>query len=238
MAGERSPRSVSVDSERRQATILFADISGFTSMSEKLDTEEVTGIMNDCFALLGSIITDYGGTIDKYIGDSVMAVFGVPKAIEGAPRKAIEAALAMRKELAAFNTKRKLIIPLDIHTGINSGEVLTGEVGSATKKDYTVMGDAVNLASRLEDLSERGEILIGPLTYRYARTLFKFELLKPVQVKGKAEPVPVYRVVSERERDTGESVAERMIRSDLVGRERERNRLELQIMKVLNGGGL
>lgn len=237
MADSSNFPSMTVEGERRQATIMFADISGFTSMAEKLDAEELTGITNDCFTLLGSIITNYGGTIDKYMGDCVMAVFGAPKAIEGAPRKAIEAALVMREEIAAFNKKRQLVISLDMHIGINSGEVVTGEVGSETKKEYTVMGDAVNLAARLKDISEKGEILVGPITYRYTRTQFDFEPLKPVLVKGKTDQIPVYRVVSERERKAEEPTLGRMIQSELVGRERERNQVELQIKKVINGEG-
>ncbi len=229
-------------SERRQATVMFADISGFTSMSEKLDHEEVTSIMNDCFDLLGYIIKDYGGTIDKFIGDCIMAVFGVPKAIENAPKRAIAAAVEMRNKLKQFNKERKLSIPLDIHIGINSGEVLAGEVGTSGNRAYTVMGDAVNLASRLEDASEPGQILVGPLTYRYAHAGFRFGQLKPISVKGKEQPVQVYEVQgvsqSVNENDYGvRGSADRMIQSELVGRDKERNRLELQIMKVINGEG-
>jgi class 3 adenylate cyclase len=166
--------SIPSESERRQATILFADISGFTSMSERLDAEEMTAIVNNCFALLGAIVAEHGGVIDKFIGDCVMALFGAPKALEGAPRKAIGAALKMRSELEAFNERRKLAIPLGIHIGINSGEVLSGYVGSAERQDFTVMGDTVNVASLIKDLADRGKVLVGPQTWRSAREAFRF----------------------------------------------------------------
>lgn len=224
------------ESERRQATVLFADISGFTSMSEKLDPEEVTAIMGDCFALLGRIVIEHGGIVDKFIGDCVMALFGVPKALEGAPRKAISAALEMRAALVSFNKERNLAIPLGIHIGVNSGEVLSGELGSDEKRDFTVMGDAVNLASRLKDLAEKGRIYVGPLTWRYAHGAFRFVPLKPASVKGKAEPVQVYEVDGILERaEAGNS--ERMIQSALVGRDVELSSLELQVMKLLQGEG-
>ena len=224
------------ESERRQATILFADIAGFTSMSEKLDPEEMTTIMDDCFALLGQIVAEYGGVIDKFIGDCVMALFGVPKALEGAPQKAISAALKMVKEIAAYSERRRLAIPLGIHIGINSGEVLSGEVGSADKRDFTVMGDAVNLASRLKDLAERGQVFVGPLTWRSARGSFRFVPLKPMSVKGKAEPVQVYEATGILE-DAAAGSSDRMIQSVLVGRDLELKRLELQVTRLAEGEG-
>jgi class 3 adenylate cyclase len=224
------------ESERRQATILFADISGFTSLSEKLDPEEVTVLMGECFAIIGRIVAEHGGVIDKFIGDCVMALFGAPKALEGAPRKAIAAAIAMRREIEIFNEKRKLADPLGIHIGINSGEVVSGELGSAEKKDYTVMGDAVNLASRLKDAAPRGSIYVGPLTWRAARQSFRFMPLKPLGVKGKAVAVQVYEVEGNLECADAES-SERMIQSVLVGRDAELKRLEFQVMKLVNGEG-
>ncbi len=228
--------AIQTESERRQATVLFADISGFTSMSEHLDPEEVTEIMSDCFTLLGSIVTEHGGVIDKFIGDCVMALFGAPKALEGAPRKAIAAALKMIKEIAIFNSKRKLAIPLGIHIGINTGEVLSGMVGSEARRDFTVMGDAVNLASRLKDLAETGHVLVGAFTWRSTRDAFRFNPLKPVSLKGKADLVQVYEVLGNLACADPEN-SDRMIQSVLVGRDEELKKLELQVMKLLNGQG-
>ena len=113
-----------------------------------------------------AVIKEHGGTIDKFIGDCVMVLFGVPKALENAPLMAVNTAIEMRNALYRYNKDNNLAIPLDIHIGMNTGPVVSGHVGGADKKDYTVMGDAVNLASRIEGASEKGQILVGPDTYR------------------------------------------------------------------------
>ncbi len=240
----------SSESERRLATIMFADISGFTAMSEKMDPEEVTRVMNACFGMLEDIIKKHGGTIDKFIGDCVMVLFGVPRALENAPLQAINTAIEMRNGLNTFNRDQKLAIPLGIHIGINTGTVLAGQVGGADKKDFTVMGDTVNLASRLEDASEKGQILVGPDTYRATQSNFEYKALTPVTLKGKAEPVPVYELLSVREtvprrkgsehRKPGsepQGTTDRMIYSELLGRDEEMNELRFQVMKAIKGQG-
>ena len=183
------------ESELRTATVMFADISGFTAMSEKMSPEEVTVIMNQCFEMMGVVIEKYGGTIDKFIGDCVMVTFGVPTAIENAPLKAVNTSIEMRNRLYRFNKDKNLAIPLDIHIGINSGNVLAGVVGAQQKHEYTVMGDTVNLASRLEDASQTGQILVGPSTYRNTRDEFEYRELKPIKLKGK-QHASVMRIVS------------------------------------------
>jgi len=234
------------ESERRTATVMFTDISGFTAMSEKMDPEEITALMNRCFTRLEEKIRMHGGTIDKYIGDCIMALFGVPAAIENAPHQAVSAAMAVRECLKEFNRERNLAIPLDVHIGINSGMVLAGAVGGAEKREYTVMGDTVNIASRLEDASGTGQILVGQETWRLTRDSFEYRELRPLSLKGKAEPVPAYELVAEKKssragaregKALAAGVAGRMIQSELVGREKEMNLLLLQVMKLINGSG-
>ncbi len=233
------------ESERRLATVMFADISGFTAMSEKMDPEEVTGIMNGCFEMLGECIKKHGGHIDKFIGDCVMVCFGVPKALENAPLSAVNTAISIKNNLHQFNHQKKLTIPLDIHIGINTGTVIAGTVGSSDKKDYTVMGDAVNLASRIEGASEKGQILVGPDTFRATQNDFEYRALTPVSLKGKAEPVPVYEVLSTKESAArrgrvdarAKAGPERMIYSEMVGRDEEMNELRFQVMKATRGEG-
>ena len=224
------------ESERRQATILFADIAGFTAMAEKLDPEEVTAIMGDCYALLGAVVAEHGGVVDKFIGDCVMALFGAPRALENAPQKAIAAGLEMLAEIETLNQRHKLAKPLGIHIGVNTGEVLSGEIGSKEKSDFTVMGDAVNLASRIKDQSGSGRILVGPQTWRYARESFRFKPLRPISVRGKEEPVQVYEVVGPAERES-RAAPSREIQSALVGRERELAALDEKVKELLNGTG-
>ncbi len=233
-----SENNHSIESERRIATVMFADISGFTAMSEKMDPEQVTCTMNDCFCMMEECINTHGGTVDKFMGDCVMVLFGVPKALEDAPQKAVNTAIELRNRLYKFNGDKKLAIPLNIHIGINTGFVLAGMVGGSAKQEYTVMGDTVNIASRLEDASQVGQILVGPATYKATKTGFKYKTLQPIALKGKAEPVPVYELLSIRETlYRVQPGADRMISSAMVGRDTELNKLEFHIMKAMNGEG-
>ena len=227
------------ESELRIATVMFADISGFTAMSERMDPEEVSALMNQCFDMMAIVIKQYGGTIDKFIGDSIMILFGVPTAIESAPQKAVNTAIELRNSLYQFNEERKLKIPLDIHIGINTGTVLAGTVGGGEKKDYTVMGDTVNLASRLEDVSESGQILVGPETFRTTRDEFEWREIKSVKLKGIDEEITIYELLSMRERVHREATsgAGRMIQSMMVGRDGELKLLEKSIQGAIDGNG-
>jgi class 3 adenylate cyclase/tetratricopeptide (TPR) repeat protein len=232
------PVPTAKESERRTATVLFADISGFTAMSEKIDPEELTAIVNDCFSRMGRVIELKGGTIDKFMGDCIMVLFGVPQAIEDAPQKAVDCAIEMRSALQEFSEERALETPLDLHVGINSGELIYGEIGSEQKKQYTVMGDIVNVASRLEDASDRGQILVGVPTYRATAGDFEYRELRPVTVRGKSEPVPVYELLAARSKGRIElAMTERMIHSDMIGRDQELERLKALVVRVIEGEG-
>jgi class 3 adenylate cyclase/tetratricopeptide (TPR) repeat protein len=183
--------------ERRQVTVLFADISGFTALAETMDPEDVRQVMNACFAQLVPVVETYGGTIDKFIGDEIMALFGAPIAYDNDAERAVRAALAMQEALAAFNTAQGTT--LGLHCGLNTGLVIAGGIGAASRQDYSVMGDAVNLAARLEDASERGQIFVGPETYHLTHALFRYEPLAPMMLKGKTAPVQVYQVLGLRD---------------------------------------
>ena len=188
----------STESDRRLVTVMFADISGFTAMSEKMDAEEVTDIMNECFRFMGECIEQHGGTIDKFIGDCVMALFGAPKTLEDGPHRAIETALEMKNKLLRFNEEKHLPIDLSFHIGINTGPVIAGMVGSDSKQDFTVMGDTVNLASRIEGAAETGIILVSENTFRLTEGYFEFEPVREIKVKGKEQPVRAYKVLGPR----------------------------------------
>jgi len=227
-----------LESERRLATVLFADISGFTSMSEKMEPEDVTGMMNSCFLMMEGVIEKYGGTVDKFIGDSVMAVFGAPSAIENAAQKAILTALEIQTGLQRFSRERNFEVHLDVHVGINTGTVVAGKVGGDRKREYTVMGDTVNIASRLESISKKGQILVGPDTYHAAKSRFEFRKLKPVSLKGKAEILPIYELLPFQ--DTAyqkESPKRSLVFSELVGRETELALIESRLKMLAAGRG-
>ncbi len=187
-----------IEGERRQVTIIFADISGFTALNDAAKTpaevEQVVRVINLCLQELSEAIYEFDGHIDKYIGDAIMAVFGAPKAHEDDPERALRAALAMQERLDKFNQRMSLPETLGIHMGINTGTVIAGLVGTERKRSYTVMGDAVNVASRLESVSEKGEVLISEATYSLTSRLFEFEEREPVSVKGKREPLRIYQL--------------------------------------------
>jgi len=186
------------EGERRVVTVMIADLSGFTAMSEQMDPEQVTNLINSCFKLLVDVINQYGGTIDKFMGDAIMALFGSPKSHEDDSERAIYAAIGMMAKLQEFNKLQgdKLPKPFNMRIGINTGEVVAGGVGSDTRMDFTVMGDTVNTTARIQTAAEPGQILVGSDTYQFTNNKFDFNTLPPVAVKNKKEPVEIYQVVS------------------------------------------
>lgn len=188
--------SPSPAAQRKQATILFADVSSFTALTETLDPEDVANTMNALWQRLDAIIVSHGGKIDKHLGDGVMALWGSSVSHEDDPERAIRAALAMRADLQAFTTTAGL--PLQMRIALNTGPVLLSAVG--TIGESTAMGDAVNVASRLEQAAPVGGILISHDTYRHVPGLFDIRTQEPLNVKGKGEPIQVYLVERTRPR--------------------------------------
>ncbi|MBM3270105.1 MAG: tetratricopeptide repeat protein [Candidatus Sericytochromatia bacterium] len=209
--------------DRRVVTVLFTDVSGFTSMSEKLDPEEVTDVINAFFKVLTEPIYQLGGVVDKYIGDAIMALFGAPVAHEDDPARAVMAAWEMQKAAKRFADKleARTGIRLRVRIGLNTGLVVAGSVGGDQRQDYTVMGDTVNLAQRMESSAPVGGILVTHETYRQCRHLFEFQAHDPVPVKGKAEPVQTYEVL----RPLPQRHLAARAQAPLVGRAAEAERL-------------
>ena len=174
--------------QRKQATILFADVSGYTAMVETMDAEEVSEMMNALWQRIDAAIVEHGGHVDKHTGDGVMAVWGVDTARESDPERAIRAALAMQAALAEFKAGHDI----NIRIGLSTGPVLLGRLG--TTGEFSVFGDTVNLASRLEGAAPTGGVLISHDTYRHVRGVFEVLEQEPIQVKGKARPVQTYVV--------------------------------------------
>ncbi len=226
--------------ELREVTVLFADLHGFTALSERLnDPELTTGIINQVFDLLTAAIVRYDGAIDKYSGDNIMALFGAPRAHEDDPERAVRAALAMQGALAGFNRRlrRELGLRLRIRVGINTGEVLFGQVGGGAFRSYTVMGDTVNLAARLEQAARPGSILIGETTHALTRHAFEVTALPPLEVRGKREPVRAYEVARAREGRAAEAPHEPTEGDYLIGREGEVGRLRAALEDARGGRG-
>jgi len=179
--------------ERRRATVLFADLSGYTAIAEQLDPEITKSLIDRALTRLSREVTDRGGHIDKLIGDNVMAVFGAPVAHEDDPERAVRAGIAMQAAMREINAEigsraASATIELALRVGINSGEVLAGTVGD----QYTVIGDAVNVAARLQSAAEVGTVTVGEATYRSTAATFGYRELEPLELKGKSQPVPAW----------------------------------------------
>lgn len=203
--------------ERRVVTILFGDLSGFTALSEQHDPEEIKVALDATFRALGTVIEAHGGTVDKFIGDNIMATFGAPTAHEDDPERAVRAALAMRELLEERNAELEIErgFRFDMRIGINSGEVMAGRLGADSADAYTVMGDAVNVASRLEQAADPGQILVGPETRALCSGAIKFAKPRRISLKGKAHSIEATEALEavglpapggrEREKQTGRS---------------------------------
>ncbi|GAB6081294.1 hypothetical protein JCM30471_02080 [Desulfuromonas carbonis] len=184
--------------EEKEVTILFCDIRRFTSLAERLPPAQVVELLNDYFTLMIQLVIDHEGMVDKLMGDSVMALFGAPLSLGNDPLRAVHCAIEMQRAVRNFNQERAAqdLPPLEMGIGINTGPVIAGNIGSATRMEYTVIGDSVNIAARLQGLARPGEILVSEGTYRTIREQLVAEALPPIELKGKRIPVGVYRVES------------------------------------------
>ena len=223
--------------DRKRITALFSDLSGYTSMTEKLDPEEVKEITSQIFDGIKNIISRYEGFIEKFLGDGVLALFGVPKAHEDDAVRAVRVALDIHEFVKKLSPRyeKKIGHPLSMHSGINTGLVVASDV-DPEKGTHRVTGEAINLAARLSDLASSDEILVGPETYKATQHHFTFQALKPVRVKGKSDQISIFKLLSEEAPITHVSRQIR-ISSEMVGRDEELARLELQILKAVNGQG-
>ncbi|GAB4440615.1 MAG: hypothetical protein OHK0011_23110 [Turneriella sp.] len=198
---------IKLGGERRTATIFFSDIRSFTAISEQLEPEEVVEFLNEYMTIMVRIIGEHQGIVDKFIGDAIMAVWGVPESKGNDALNAVNATIEMRRALLAFNKGRgsakKPVIK--IGCGLNTGPVLAGQIGSEDRLDYTVIGDAVNLASRIEALNKPfgTDILISQDTYNIVKGEFDCEPMQKIKVKGKSQPQQIYAVIRKKSDKTG-----------------------------------
>ncbi len=221
-------------------TILFADLSRFTTLSSELDPEQVREVVNICFDYLNRPVIKEGGTIHKYEGDLVIALFGLPVAHEDDPEKAIRAALEMLTLMPETNDalfkKLKVKADLGLHIGISSGTVVAGEVGSDEKREYTIMGDVVNFASRLKDVAQDGEIIVSEPVFRASRYLFDYEARPPLRIKGIEEQVRVYQPLRLKEKPEPKRGIKGLA-SPMVGRNKELDILKGSAESLVKGKG-
>jgi len=193
----KNPEMLNMNGKKEWLSVFFSDIRGFTSMSEKMEPEEVVHILNEYLTEMTEIIFKYQGTLDKFIGDAIMAIWGAPKYFPNHAELAVRAAVEMQEKVKELCLRwesegRKGI---GIGMGVNTGFVVVGNMGSASYSDYTVIGDNVNLAARLEENAPAGKILISEATYQEVKDIVEVKLLEPLSVKGKQKAVKVYEVL-------------------------------------------
>jgi len=221
-----NPDGVKVEGERRPVTVLFGDLSGFTAMSETMDPEQVVEVVNDYFDRMVEIASRYGGHIDKFMGDALMVLFGAPVVHEDDPLRACLAAIEMLEAMDRFSQERKMTLAMSI--GLNSGEVVALNVGSRERMEYTVIGDNVNLAARLEKVANARECVIGENTYKRVKGKIRLKKLKPVMVKGKSKPQNVYLILGRVEAEE-KAGALRSGSIKMVGRQAEMDGIRLAV---------
>jgi predicted ATPase/class 3 adenylate cyclase/ribosomal protein L40E len=214
-----------IEGERKQVTVMFCDLEGFTPLVERLGAEEAYSIMDEVYEILIHKVHDYEGTVNEMTGDGIMALFGAPIALEDAPQRAIRSAYAIHREMTRFSEKVKQekggIQPLKMRIGIHTGPVIVGTLGNDLRVEFKAVGDTVNLASRMEDLAEPGATYLTEETFKLTEGFFRFEALGEREVKGKEEPVKTFRVIGPSTRRTRFDVSAERGLTPFVGRERE-----------------
>jgi class 3 adenylate cyclase len=214
-----------IEGERKQVTVMFCDLEGFTSLSEKLGPEEAYDIVDQIYELLIHKVHDYEGTVNEMTGDGIVALFGAPIALEDAPQRAVRSAMAIHREMSRFSDRlkkeRDYLPTLKMRVGIHTGPVVVGTVGNNLRVEFKAVGDTVNLASRMEGLAEPGATYVTEDTFKLTEGFFRFEALGQKEVKGKKEPVNVYRVIAPSTRRTRFDVSAERGLTPFVGRDRE-----------------
>jgi adenylate cyclase len=197
----KDPSKLKLGGDKKDLTVLFSDIRGFTTLSEKMTPEELVHLLNEYLTAMTNVVFHYDGLLDKYMGDAIMAVFGAPLDQPDHALRACRTALGMMDELKKLQQKWTLENKpaLNIGIGINSGDMVVGNMGSDMRFDYTVMGDSVNLGSRLEGINKEygSNIIISEYTYEAVKDLFFCREMDAVRVKGKKQPVKIYELLCE-----------------------------------------
>jgi class 3 adenylate cyclase/tetratricopeptide (TPR) repeat protein len=214
-----------IEGERKQVTVMFCDMEGFTTLSELLGIEEVYSLMDQVYEIMIHKVHDYEGTVNEMTGDGIMALFGAPVALEDAPQRAIRSSLAIHREMAKFSDQlkqeKKDIPAVKMRIGIHTGPVVVGTVGNDLRVEFKAVGDTVNLASRMEEQAQPGTTYITEDTFKLTEGLFRFEGLGQRAIKGKEKPVNIYRAIAPSTMRTRFDVSAERGLTPFAGRERE-----------------
>ena len=229
-----------IEGGRKQVTVMFCDMEGYTSLTEKLGPEEAYSLMDKVYEILIHKVHDYEGTVNELTGDGIMALFGAPIALEDAPQRAIRSALAIHREINKFSDQlkdQKKMPSIKMRIGIHTGPVVVGTLGNDLRVEFKAVGDTVNLASRMEGLAEPGTTYVTEDTFKLTEGFFRFEALGEKQIKGKEEPVKVYQVIAPSARRTRFDVSADRGLTLFVGRERELELLLDGLERAKSGKG-
>ena len=234
----RTRASHGAEVERRNVTVLIADLSGFTTLGERFDPEVIREFQDDLFDEIASVVYAHEGFVEKFVGDAVVALFGAPLTHEDDPERALRTALAMRERMEGINDRwvERLGQSLELHIGINSGPVVAGQIGGERGGAYSVTGDTINTASRLQDAAKPGQILVSQSTHRLAQEAFDFQRLKPIRVRGKRDAVTVFEL-QRAKLFPGQGRGVRGLDAPLVGRESELEQLKHVTQELTAGRG-
>ena len=228
-----------LEGERKQVTVLFCDIVDSSRLAERLDPEAMHEVMDRALRLMAEAVHRYEGTVNQFLGDGLMALFGAPVALEDHAFRGVQAALAIQETLSGYSEqlKRDRGVELDLRLGLNTGLVVVGRIGDDLRMDYTAVGDTTHLASRVQGVAEPGTILITEATHRLVEGYVRTEGLGPVAVKGRNDPIRLYRVMGRRRGRTRLDMRVDRGLTELVGRERHLAMLHECLARVRAGRG-
>ncbi len=228
-----------LEGERKQVTVLFCDIADSSQLAERLDPEAMHELMDRALRLMAEAVHRYDGTVNQFLGDGLMALFGAPVALEDHAVRAVQAALAIQETFGGYSQQlaQERGVELRLRQGLNTGLVVVGRIGDDLRMDYTAVGDTTHLAARVQALAEPGTILVTEVTHRLVAGYVRSEALGPVAIKGRGEPVSVHRVTGRRRSRTRLEVSAERGLTELVGRERELGLLRDCLARVKAGRG-
>lgn len=230
-----------IEGEHKHVTVMFCDLQGYTTLSERLGPEEAYAIMDEIYEILIHKVHDYEGTVNEMTGDGIIALFGAPIALEDAPQRAIRSSLAIHRAMAKFSDqlkqKKEISAPFKMRIGINTGPVVVGTIGNDLRVDFKAVGDTVNLASRIENLAQPGTTYVTEATYSLTEGFFLFEALGPKDIKGMKAPVLTYQVIGPSTKRTRFDVSADRGLAPFVGREREFELLLDNFERAKSGSG-
>jgi len=227
-----------IEGERRQVTVMFCDMEGFTALVERLNPEGAYQIMDQVYEILIHDVHDFQGIVNEMTGDGIMALFGAPIALENAPQRALRSAISIHRDMARFSKQKEGTGPMMMRIGIHTGPVVVGTLGNDLRLEFKAVGNTVNLASRMEKLAKAGSTYVTEETFKQTKNFFRFETVGEKSIKGKKTPLLVYKVLSEKEDAYRPTLGPARVKNPvMVGRSQEIDKLELQVMKVIDGKG-